>query len=37
MLEQTVCYDETVCNGFCLKEDIGYWFDELEEQGKIKS
>lgn len=37
MLEQTVCYDETECDGFCLKEDIGYWFDELEEQGKIKS
>ena len=31
ILEQTVCYDETECDGLCLKEDIGYWFDELEE------
>ena len=31
MLEQTVCYDETKCDGLCLKEDIGYWLDELEE------
>ena len=37
MLEQTVFYDEAKCDGFCLKEDIGYWFDELEEQEKIKS
>ena len=32
LLEETIFYDEVECDGFCLKEDIGYWFDELEEQ-----
>ena len=31
LLEETVFYDETECDGFCLKEDIGFWFDELEK------
>lgn len=35
ILEQTIFYDETKCDGFCLKEDIGYWFDELEEQETV--
>ena len=30
LLEQTVFYDEAECDGYCLKDDIDYWFDELE-------
>ena len=37
LLYETVFYDEAECDGFCLKDDINDWFDELEEQGKIKS
>lgn len=35
LLEETVFYDEAECDGYCLKEDIGYWFDELEEQETV--
>ena len=35
VLEQTIVYDGTECDGVCLKDDIGYWFDELEEQEKL--
>ena len=35
MLEQTVCYDETECDGVCLKDDIDCWFDELGEEEKL--
>ena len=36
LLEETVFYDGAVCRGSCLKNDIGHWFDELEEQTKTK-
>jgi len=26
-LEETVFYDEAVCDGFCLMEDIGHWIE----------
>ena len=32
LLEETVFYDGAECDGGCLKEDIDYWFDELEGQ-----
>lgn len=32
LLSETVFYDGTECDGSCLKEDIDYWLDELEEQ-----
>lgn len=35
LLEETVFYDEAECDGYCLKEDIGCWFDELEEQETV--
>ena len=35
LLEETVLYDEAECDGTCLKDDIDYWFDELEEQEKL--
>lgn len=34
LLEETVFYDGVECDGNCLKIDIDYWFDELEEQTK---
>ena len=34
LLEETVFYDGAECDGTCLKDDIDYWFDELEEQTK---
>lgn len=36
LLEETVFYDGAECDGTCLKDDIDYWFDELEEQTKTK-
>lgn len=35
LLEETVFYDEAECDGYCLKDDIGDWFDELEEQETV--
>ena len=29
LLAETVYYDEAECDGECLLEDIGYWFDEF--------
>ena len=34
LLEETVFYDGADCDDNCLKNDINYWFDELEEQNK---
>ena len=34
LLEETVFYDGADCDGTCLKNDIDYWFYELEEQNK---
>lgn len=31
LLAETVFYDGVDCDGTCLKDDIGYWFDELED------
>ena len=31
LLSETVFYDGAECDGSCLKDDIDYWFDELEE------
>ena len=31
LLEETVFYYGTECDGSCLKNDIDDWFDELEE------
>ena len=36
LLDETVFYDGAECDGTCLKDDIDYWFDELEEQTKTK-
>ena len=36
LLEETVFYDEAECDGYCLNDDIGYWFDELEEQEAVQ-
>jgi hypothetical protein len=36
LLEQTVFYDGVDCDGSCLKDDIGYWFDELENTSIVK-
>lgn len=36
LLEETVFYDEAECDGYCLKDDIGDWFDELEEQETVQ-
>lgn len=30
LLEETILYDGTECNGTCLENDIDYWFDELK-------
>lgn len=32
LLRETVFYDRAECDGSCLKDDIDYWLDELEEQ-----
>lgn len=32
LLEETVFYDGVESDGSCLKDDIDYWFDELEEK-----
>lgn len=37
LLEETVFYDGAECDGNCLKNDIDYWFYELEEQNKTKT
>ena len=37
LLSETVFYDGSECDGSCLKEDIDYWLDELEEKEKTKS
>ena len=34
LLEETILYDRAECDGACLKNDIDYWFYELEEQTK---
>lgn len=31
LLEETVFYDDAICDGSCLKDDIEYWFDEFSE------
>lgn len=36
LLNQAVFYDGVNCDGHCLKDDIGYWLDELEEQTNCK-
>lgn len=36
LLSETVFYDGAECDGSCLKEDIGYWLDELEEQNPTR-
>ena len=36
LLDEAVFYDGAECDGTCLKDDIDYWFDELEEQTKTK-
>ena len=35
LLEETVFYDEAECDGYCLNDDIGFWFDELEERETV--
>ena len=35
LLEETVFYDEAECDGYCLNDDIGDWFYELEEQETV--
>ena len=37
LLEETAFYDGAERDGICLKDDIDYWFYELEEQTKTKS
>lgn len=32
VLEETVFYDDAVCDGSCLLEDIGYLLDDMEER-----
>lgn len=29
ILDTLINYDDTVCDGSCLKDDIKYWFDEF--------
>lgn len=36
LLSETVFYDGAECDGSCLKEDIDYWLDELEEQNPTR-
>lgn len=31
ILAETIFYDEAECDGWCLKEDIEYWFDEFSD------
>lgn len=31
LLRETVFYDGAECDGSCLKDDIEYWLEELEE------
>lgn len=35
LLTETVFYDGVDCDGNCLKDDIGYWFDELEDAQNV--
>lgn len=35
LLAETVFYDGVHCDGNCLKDDIGYWFDELEDAQNV--
>lgn len=37
LLAETVFYDGVDCDGSCLKDDIGYWFDELEDAPPAKA
>ena len=37
ILNQTVFYDGVDCDGSCLKDDIDYWFDELEDTPPAKT
>ena len=32
LLAETVCYDEAECDGYCLLDDIRYWFDEFTNE-----
>jgi len=32
LLTETVYYDEAECDGLCLLDDIGYWFDEFTNE-----
>lgn len=36
LLRETVFYDGAECDGSCLKDDIDYWLDELEEQNSAR-
>lgn len=36
LLHEAVFYDGVDCDGNCLKDDIGYWLDELEDQTNCK-
>lgn len=31
ILAETIFYDEAECDGYCLKDDIEYWFDEFTD------
>lgn len=37
LLTETVFYDGVDCDGTCLKDDIGYWFDELKDASQDKT
>jgi hypothetical protein len=30
-LEETIFYDDTECDGTCLKDDIEHWFDAADK------
>lgn len=32
LLAETVYYDEEECDGSCLLDDIGYWFNEFTDE-----
>lgn len=32
LLAETVYYDEAECDGYCLLDDIRYWFDEFTDE-----
>ena len=32
LLTETVYYDEAECDGYCLLDDIRYWFDEFTNE-----